>query len=108
MTPEIFTPGNVATVPQLLAATDEDAIALVNRWLHREVGMALHADRATFNSTTFCWHLPVLLAYGSTGPLGVVGDVYLHAATGAFIGVPTVAELQRRADELAAAHGIEE
>ncbi len=94
--------------PQLLAATEEEAITIVNRWLHREVGMALNVENATFDPNIFCWHLPIHLAYGMTGSLGVVGDVYLHAATGAFHGAPSAAELRRRADALAAAHGITE
>ncbi|MCI0488394.1 MAG: hypothetical protein L0229_17535 [Blastocatellia bacterium] len=94
--------------PQLSAATEEEAMTLVNRWLHREVGMALNVESATFNPDTFCWHLPIHLAYGATGSLGIVGDIYLHAATGGFIGAPSVTELRHRADALAAARGIEE
>jgi hypothetical protein len=93
--------------PQLLAATEENAIAIVNRWLHREVGMALNVESATFDPGIFCWHLPIHLAYGMTGSLGIVADVYLHAATGAIHGaLSAAAELRRRADSLAAAHGI--
>jgi len=106
--PEIVTNDQPTASPQLAVPTQEEAIAIVNRWLHREVGLALNVSTASFNSVTFCWHLPIQLAYGSTGPLGVVGDVYLHAATGAFIGAPDAAELQHRAEDLAAAHGIEE
>ena len=96
------------SLPHLAIETAEDAITAVNRWLHKEVGMALNTDTATFNSKTFCWHLSINLAYGSTGKIGVVGDVYLHAGTGEFIGVPTVNELQNHADELAKAYGITE
>ena len=39
--------------------------------------------------------------------LGVVGDVYLHAATGTFVGRPSAADLIRRAEGLAAAYGID-
>lgn len=108
MTPEVLpqTPA-VVVAPRLTAASAEDAIFLVNRWLHRFVGMALNVDRATFNPNTFCWHLPVMLAYGATGPVGVVGDIYLHAGTGEFVGAPSVEELQRRAEELAEARGID-
>ena len=70
--------------------------------------MALNVSTAIFNPETFCWHLPIYLAYGSTGSLGIVGDAYLHAGTGAFIGAPKAADLQRRAEALAAAHGIQE
>ena len=68
--PEVRARHALSSRPQLAAATEEEAIALVNRWPHREVGMALN------------------VAYGATGALGIVGDVYVHAATGAFIGAP--------------------
>lgn len=97
----------VMTAPQLAVPTAEDAIAVVNRWLHREVGLAVHVTTATFDPDTFFWHLPIELAYASTGTLGVVGDVYLHAATGAIAGSPDAVEFRRRADALAAASGIE-
>lgn len=103
---EISVSNQPDTMPRLSVETAEDAIAKVNRWLHTEVGLALNVDAADFDAKTFCWHLPVNLAYGSTGRLGTVGDVYLHAATGEFVGAPTVAELQHRAEELAEAHGI--
>jgi hypothetical protein len=102
------TPTGVSAHPQLLAATEEEAITLVNRWLHREVGMALNVESATFDPDSFCWHLPIHLAYGATGSLGVIADVYLHAASGKLLGAPSVAELRRRADALADAHGITE
>ena len=96
------------SMPHLAVATAEDAISIVNRWLHAEVGMALNADAAEFNPQTFCWHLSINLAYGSTGRLGVVGDIYLHAGTGDFTGAPTIAELRNRAEELADVRGIAE
>jgi hypothetical protein len=106
--PEVLVHKQTFVAPQLAVPTEEDAIATVNRWLHREVGLALNTSTATFNSVTFCWHLPVHLAYGATGSLGIVGDIYLHAATGLFVGAPEASELQRRADVLATANGIEE
>ena len=65
-------------------------MVIVNRWLHREVGMALNVENAAFNPDSYCWHLPIHLAYGSTGSLGIVADVYLHAATGALLGALSV------------------
>ncbi len=97
---------NVSVVPQFSVATAQAAIAHVNRWLHQQVGTALHAASATFDPVTFYWHVPVELAYGATGPLGQVGDVYVHAATGQFAGHPRADLFQQRADALAAAHGI--
>jgi hypothetical protein len=93
--------------PQLTVPTAQDALARVNRWLHREIGTAVHAATATFDPATFYWHVPIELAYGATGPLGMVGDVYLHAATGDFAGRPNAEEFRQRADALASAHGIE-
>ena len=103
---EISVTNQSVLIPRLSIETAEDAIAKVNGWLHTEIGLALNVDAAQFDAKTFCWHLPVNLAYGSTGRLGTVGDIYLHAATGEFVGAPTVAELQQRAEELAEAHGI--
>jgi hypothetical protein len=94
--------------PQLTVPTAATAIAHVNRWLHQQVGTALHAASATFDPITFYWHVPVELAYGATGPLGQVGDVYVHAATGQFAGHPNAELFQQRAEALADAHGIEE
>lgn len=93
-------------LPQLAVPTAEDAIEIVNRWLHREVGMAVHATTARFDQTTYYWHLPIELAYASRGTLGIVGDVYLHAATGEFAGRPDAEDLIQRAEALAAACGI--
>ncbi len=95
-------------MPQLAVPTEHDVIALVNRWLHREVGMAVHATTARFAAANFCWHVPLELAYGTHGTLGVVGDVYVQAATGEFLGRPKPQELVRRAEALAIACGIEE
>jgi hypothetical protein len=64
--------------------------------------MAVHTTTARFDRTTFYWHVPTELAYASYGTLGVVGDVYLHAAAGTYAGRPDVEELRRRAEALAA------
>jgi hypothetical protein len=98
---------DVSVAPQFTVPTAQAAIAHVNRWLHQQVGTALHAASATFDPVTFYWHIPIELAYGATGPLGQVGDVYLHAATGQFAGHPQAALFEQRAEALAAAHGIE-
>jgi hypothetical protein len=98
---------DVAVTPQFAVPTAHEAIARVNRWLHREIGIAIHAAGAAFDPVTFYWHVPIELAYGATGPLGVVGDVYIHAATGDFAGRPNTEEFRQRAEALAIAHGIE-
>jgi hypothetical protein len=98
---------SVLSVPQLAVPTADDAIFIVNRWLSREVGMAVHAISADFDAATFYWHLPIELAYAPTGTLGLVGDIYLHAATGSFAGKLDPKELICRAETIAESHGIE-
>lgn len=97
---------SVVVTPQLAVPTDQEAIFRVNRWLHREVGMFLHATTAVFDPVSFFWHLPVELAYATHGTLGVVGDIFIHAATGAFAGPPDPSEIQRRAEALAKQYDI--
>jgi len=96
------------TLPELAVADANRAISIVNRWLQTETGTAVHVSQATFNVATYCWHLPVLLAYPDTGPVGVIGDVFLHAATGQFVGLPDAEDLQRRAIALAEKCGLVE
>lgn len=98
---------SVLTVPKLAVSTEEEAISIVNRWLHREIGMAVHSTSAQFNHLTFCWHLPVEVAYPKRGTLGVIGDVYLHAAIGDFVRQPEAEDLIKRAEKLVEAFGIE-
>jgi hypothetical protein len=97
----------VSTKPQLLIPTEAEAIALANRWLHRQIGMALHATRANFDAGSYYWHLPVELAYPDKGTLGAIGDLYLHAVTGAFAGAPDPGEFRQRAAALATFYGVE-
>jgi hypothetical protein len=98
---------DVAGTPQLTIPTAQDALSQVNRWLHREIGTAIHAAAATFDPATFYWHVSIELAYGATGPLRTIGDVYLHAASGAFAGRPSIEDFRQRAEAVAAEHGIE-
>ena len=97
----------VLTQPQIVIPTEVEAVATANRWLHREIGMALHVANATFDAVSYYWHLPVELAYPDKGPLGIIGDLYLHAVTGAFAGAPNPDEFRQRADTLATLHGVE-
>lgn len=97
---------DIAVTPTFAIPTAHEAVARVNRRLHRDLGTAVHAASATFDPATFYWHVPIELAYGARGPLGVVGDVYVHAAPGDFAGRPNAEEFRRRAEALAVAHGI--
>ncbi len=97
---------SVVITPKLSVSTEEEAISIVNRWLHKEVGMAVHATKAQFNNITFCWHLPIEVAFPNRGTLGTVGDAYINAATGEFAGKPEAKDLIERAEKLAEAFGI--
>jgi hypothetical protein len=96
----------VAVLPELAVPNAERAISLVNGWLQRKIGTAVHVSQATYRPATYSWHLPVLLAYPDTGPVGVIGDVFVHAVTGQFVGLPEAEELKRRALALAEARGL--
>ncbi len=97
------------TIPKLAVATADEAMQMVNQWLHREVGMFLQATTAQYDERTGYWRLPVELAYAydSIGVLGIIGDVYLNALTGEFAGQLRPEELAHRAEQLAAKYGIE-
>lgn len=97
----------VLTKPLIAIPTEVEAIATANRWLHREIGLALHTTTATFDTVSYYWHLPVKLAYPDKGTLGVIGDLYLQAVTGAFAGELEPNEFRQRADALAALYGVE-
>lgn len=99
---------DILIAPRLSIPTANDAIGFVNRWLHDEVGFAVHVTTAIFEPDTFHWHLPVELAYPNIGTLGVIGDIYLNAATGELFGPPSAEEFRNRALTLASANGIKE
>lgn len=101
-------PITAAVLPELSVPNADLAISLANRWLHRNVGLLIHVSRAVFDPVTCGWRLPVELSYPRTGLLGVIGDIYLNAAGGQFIGLPTPEELQQRATALAHAYGFRE
>ena len=44
---------DIAGTPQLAVPTAHEAVARVNRWLHRAIGTAVHAAAATFDPATF-------------------------------------------------------
>jgi hypothetical protein len=45
---------NIAVTPTFAITTAHEAVARVNRWLHRDLGTAVHAASATFDPATFC------------------------------------------------------
>ncbi|NUM78691.1 hypothetical protein HUU40_30405 [candidate division KSB1 bacterium] len=82
-------------LPDASAAREE-----VGRWLLQEIGTGAYPGEATFLAESFTWHVPVWLSYAEKSQIGVLADVYLHAATGAFLGRPTREDLIRRAESL--------
>lgn len=98
----------VSAVPEIAVPTAERAIMLANRWLQKETAMLIHVTQATFNPVTFFWHLPVRLSYPDRGTIGMIGDIFLHAGSGEFVGLPDPHDLLQRAESLAEAHGLVE
>jgi len=43
----------IQTKPQIVIPTEVEAIATANRWLHQEIGMALHVTTATFDPVSY-------------------------------------------------------
>jgi len=89
-----------STLPKLAAPTAKRAISIVNRWLRNEEATLVRVRQATFDPGAYCWHLPVQRSRSKANAI-VFGDIYLHAATGQFVGCPGAEELQQRATALA-------
>lgn len=98
----------VSTTSDLAVPDAEQAISIVNHWLHTDVAMLVHVSRAVFNPATRCWHLPVQLSYPRAGTLGIIGDIFLNARNGQFVNRPEAEDLQERAVALAKTHGFGE
>lgn len=97
---------DTVAVPSLAVPTASDAMSKVNGWLHRKIGFAVNVSQATFDPITYAWHLPVQLAFPDTGPVGIIGDIFLHAGTGQFVGAADAAVLRQRAEHLADSLGL--
>lgn len=96
----------LALLPELNIWRADEVISRVNRWLHSRLTMFIHVSQATFDPLTYCWHLPVHLAFPSTGSIGVVGDIYLHAVSEELISIPDTATMQANALALVKLHGM--
>ncbi len=96
----------LALLPELNVWKADQAILRVNRWLHGRLTMFIHVSQARFDPLTYCWHLPVQLAFAQTGPIGVVGDVYLHAVSEELISIPDTAAMEANALALIKLHEL--
>ncbi|MDZ7291509.1 MAG: hypothetical protein ONB44_19355 [candidate division KSB1 bacterium] len=88
------------TTPTLRLPDASSAREAVGRWLLREIGTGVYPGEATFLPDSFTWHVPVWLSYPEKTQIGVLADIYLHAASGAFMGRPSREELIHRAEVL--------
>jgi len=86
--------------PALCLPDAASAREAVRCWLLREIGTAVYPGDAKFLTESFTWHVPVWLSYAEQTRIGVLADIYLHAATGAFVGRPSREDLIHRAAAL--------
>jgi len=82
--------------PQLALPDAESARRTVGRWLRTEIGDALYPAEVSFVQESFAWHVSVWFSTAEQPMAARVADVYLSAATGAFLGRPSREELTQR------------
>jgi hypothetical protein len=83
-------------VPQLALPDAESARRIVGRWLRTEIGDALYPAEVSFIQESFAWHVSVWFSAAGQPMAARLADVYLSAATGAFLGRPSREELAQR------------
>jgi hypothetical protein len=88
------------SAPPLRLPNASSAREAVSRWLLNEIGTAVYPGEIKFMPESFVWHVPAWLSYASRTQIGVIADLYLSAATSAFIGRPSREELIARAEAL--------
>ena len=80
-----------------LAVPDaESARRAVTRWLRTTVGDALYPAEPQFIEESFSWDVPVWFSTAGEPMAALAADVYVHAATGAFLGRPTREQFAER------------
>jgi hypothetical protein len=100
---EVFTEEQTiksSAMPLLRLPDASSAREIVGRWLLKEIGTAAYPGDATFQPESFTWHVPIWLSYAEKIQIGILADVYLHAATGIFLGRPSREDLIHRAKAL--------
>jgi hypothetical protein len=86
--------------PSLRLPDATSAREAVGRWLMKEIGTAVYPGEATFLPDSFVWHIPIWLSYAEKTQIGILADIYVHAATGIFLGRPKREDLLHRAEAL--------
>ena len=86
-------------IPRLALPDAESARRTVGRWLRTEIGDALYPAEIFFVQESFAWHVSVWFSTAARPMVARLADVYLSAATGAFLGRPSRDELTQRLDQ---------
>jgi hypothetical protein len=84
--------------PRLALPDAESARRTVGRWLRTEIGDALYPAEVSFVQESFAWHVSVWFSTAGQPMAARLADVYLSAASGAFLGRPSREELTQRLD----------
>ena len=82
--------------PALAIPDAESARRVVTRWLRTSVGDALYPAEPRFVEESFAWDVPIWFSTATQPKVALLADVYVSAATGAFLGRPTREELLDR------------
>lgn len=84
---------SMAQAPPLAVPDAESARGVVTRWLRTDIGDAVYPAEPKFVEESFAWDIPIWFSTANSPMAALVADVYVHAATGAFLGRPTREEL---------------
>ena len=82
--------------PSLAIPDAESARRVVTRWLRTSIGDALYPAEPRFVEESFAWDVPIWFSTATQPMVALLADVYVSAATGAFLGRPTREELLDR------------
>lgn len=88
--------GSTIHAPPIAVPDAESARRVVTRWLRTTVGDALYPTEPRFVEESFSWDVPVWFSTAAQPMRALIADIYVNAATGAFLGRPTREELIER------------
>jgi hypothetical protein len=86
--------------PSLAIPDAESARRVVTRWLRTDIGDALYPAEPRFVEESFAWDVPIWFSTATQPMVALLADVYISAATGAFLGRPTREELLDRLHQI--------
>src|SRR5881392_271512 len=91
---------SLSQAPPLAVPDAESARVVVTRWLRTDIGDALYPAEPRFVEESFAWDIPIWFSTSNSPMAALVAEVYLNAATGAFLGRPTREELIERLNHI--------